>query len=109
HLTRALGFSLLNRAELERVRLRLPDVARLDSDAMNATMTLIAADETAKEIARSANDDGPPRVGGNLGKYLLTEWVGQGASGSVFRALHPTLHIPVAIKVLNPTTGHARP
>jgi hypothetical protein len=102
HLSRTMGFALLDRDELKRMRRRLPDIARFD-DA-KATVTLLAADDTAKDSPASA-DDPPPHVGGMLGKYLLTEWVGQGATGSVFRALHPSLHIPVAIKVLNPDGG----
>lgn len=39
-------------------------------------------------------------VGETLGKCLLTERIGSGASSVVFRALHKTLHIPVAVKVL---------
>jgi serine/threonine protein kinase len=101
-LTRHLGFTLLDRAELERLRLRLPEL--VGSGDAEQTMTLLG-DDTAKETAAPAGEPGPPQVGGRLGKYLLTEWVGQGASGSVFRALHPTLHIPVAVKVLTPGTG----
>src|SRR5262245_33305629 len=41
-----------------------------------------------------------PQVGTRLGKYLLTAKIGQGAEGLVYRALHPTLNISVAIKVL---------
>jgi tRNA A-37 threonylcarbamoyl transferase component Bud32 len=39
-------------------------------------------------------------IGTFLGKCLLTEQVGQGATGLVFRALHRTLRIAVAVKVL---------
>ncbi len=40
-------------------------------------------------------------IGEQLGKCLLTERVGQGTSGVVYRALHQTLNIPVAVKVFN--------
>lgn len=40
------------------------------------------------------------KVGDTLGKLLLTDYVGQGATGRVFRALHQTLQIPVAVKIL---------
>ena len=44
--------------------------------------------------------DAPPGVGSTLGKCLLTDLVGEGASSLVFRALHRSLGIPVAVKVL---------
>jgi serine/threonine protein kinase len=40
------------------------------------------------------------QAGAMLGKYLLTERVGCGSCGVVFRALHQTLGIAVAVKVL---------
>jgi hypothetical protein len=40
------------------------------------------------------------QIGSVLGKCLLTELLGQGGSGMVFRALHQGLNIPVAVKVL---------
>ena len=46
----------------------------------------------------------PPRqlrVGDVLGKLLLTHAMGEGATGKVFRALHQTLKIPVAVKILH--------
>jgi len=44
-------------------------------------------------------------IGQTLGRCLLTERVGQGSSGIVFRGLHQSLNIPVAIKVLNLANG----
>ena len=47
---------------------------------------------------------GDPRnlpMGTVLGKCLLTERIGQGGAGVVFRALHQGLNIPVAVKVLH--------
>jgi serine/threonine protein kinase len=43
---------------------------------------------------------GRPKVGDRLGKCLLVEQVGKGASSIVFRAQHRTLDITVAVKVL---------
>jgi len=48
-------------------------------------------------------------IGRVLGKCLLTELLGQGGCGLVFRALHQGLNIPVAVKVLQrqALAGHA--
>ena len=40
-------------------------------------------------------------VGQVLGKCVLTQKIGQGSSGLVFRARHQTLNITVAVKVLH--------
>lgn len=40
-------------------------------------------------------------VGHLVGKLLITDRVGKGASGTVYRALHQALGIPVAVKVLH--------
>jgi serine/threonine protein kinase len=93
----------------------LPDVAVIDGDdAVPDTMTILVEMDTAEEgknVGTTVECE-LPRIGSMLGKYLLTEFVGQGASGVVYRALHPTLHIPVAIKVLHRTgagVGSDRP
>ncbi|MBL8800193.1 MAG: serine/threonine protein kinase [Planctomycetia bacterium] len=43
----------------------------------------------------------PIDVGATVGNCLITERVGKGAYGVVFRALHQNLNIPVAVKVLH--------
>lgn len=102
----AIALTLLDRSELEQFRRRLPEVAVTGADAnVPDTKTFLAGSDTAHDdqwlqVHCSAPAE-PLRVGAKLGKYLLTEWVGQGASGVVYRALHPTLNIPVAIKVLH--------
>jgi len=53
----------------------------------------------------AASSDPGPSVGSTLGKCLLIEAVGRGASAKVFRALHTSLNIQVAVKVL--TAGSA--
>lgn len=55
---------------------------------------------TANTLADSA-ESGLPRIGCIIGKCLLTELVGRGATGVVFRGLHRSLNIPVAVKVLH--------
>src|SRR5260370_28859353 len=116
HLTELLGLALLDRRELQSLRRRLPDVALLADDKLSATVTLLNGDDTAKdsnpalELPPLAHADGHahaepelPRAGFVLGKYLLAEWVGHGSGSEVYRALHPTLQIPVAVKILHPT------
>lgn len=109
NLTRTMGFTLLDPEELTQIRRRLPEVATLDENDTQMTMSLLGADETAPELKRLEASDQPPQVGKYLGKYLLTEWLGKGASGHVFKALHPTLQIPVAIKVLSPSIASVGP
>ena len=111
HLTETLGAVLVDRRELQSLRRRLPEVARLDEDReLNATVTLLSGDDTAKDFQLPPPPVVPekppaPLVGTSLGKYLLTECIGAGAAGVVFRAMHPTLHIPVAVKVLRSAAG----
>ncbi|MBL8799597.1 MAG: 2Fe-2S iron-sulfur cluster binding domain-containing protein, partial [Planctomycetia bacterium] len=40
-------------------------------------------------------------LGATLGKCVLLEKIGQGSTGIVYRGLHKTLNIPVAVKVLH--------
>ncbi|WP_439627318.1 serine/threonine-protein kinase [Gemmata sp.] len=46
-----------------------------------------------------------PDVGATLGKCLLTGVLGRGGRGTVFSALHTTLNVPVAVKVLQTDDG----
>jgi serine/threonine protein kinase len=79
--------------------------------------TLLQAGETSNVMSRVALDAETPsgwadglisapsnqkgiEVGQTLGRCLLTEQIGQGATGLVFRAWHQTLNIPVAVKLL---------
>ncbi len=105
HLTRGMGFTLLDPQEFIQIRRQLPEVSGDVGTDPRVTMTLFGSDETTPEMPRMPAIPEPPRVGGFLGKYLLTEWLGQGANGNVFRALHPTLQIPVAVKVLTAIGG----
>ena len=42
-----------------------------------------------------------PTEGYAFGRYQLHEELGRGASGAVFRSIHPDLNVPVAVKILN--------
>jgi serine/threonine protein kinase/CheY-like chemotaxis protein len=68
----------------------------------------------------SRDKPGPPASGGKtdgaelqvgrvLGKLLLTERLGAGAMGVVFRAFHQSLGIPVAVKILRAEEVEADP
>ncbi|MFQ3594321.1 MAG: serine/threonine-protein kinase, partial [Gemmataceae bacterium] len=56
----------------------------------------------------ASRPSGPPTRGMVLGKYLLTEQIGKGTSGLVFRAVNQVLNLSVAVKVLSlPEDGSA--
>lgn len=57
-----------------------------------------AKSATAAELTRQSSE---VRIGSTLGKCLLTELIGKGGCGTVYRALHQSLNITVAVKVLN--------
>lgn len=63
--------------------------------------------ESEKQTKSPGRSAGNVKVGQVLGKCLLTEKVGQGSTGSVFRARHLTLNFQVAVKVLH-SVGHAK-
>ena len=42
------------------------------------------------------------RINKQIGKYQITELLGQGAMAEVYKAFHPTLEREVAIKVIHP-------
>jgi serine/threonine protein kinase len=46
-------------------------------------------------------------IGDTLGRYLLIDLIGRGAHCTVYRALHQTLNLPVALKVLQLDAGEA--
>ena len=53
-------------------------------------------------------DAGDSLIGRELDGYLIQSRIGAGATGVVYRASHPDLPRPVAIKVLNENLGHIR-
>jgi serine/threonine protein kinase len=95
---------LLQELELAEEELRGCDTQNLQAQVS----TPVATDSSLGRPTSSSSlrTDSPPRqirdlqVGQVLGKCLLTEQVGRGATGIVYRGLHQTLNIPVAIKVL---------
>jgi tetratricopeptide (TPR) repeat protein len=59
--------------------------------------------------AKPSRASGELQVGLALGKLLLTQRIGAGATGIVFRAFHQSLGIPVAVKVLRGEDVEADP
>jgi serine/threonine-protein kinase len=84
----------------------------IDLDALRATLAATVAEVSVSEAPlerrrrrrhRLAGDQPLPEVGAVIdGKYLLDELVGAGGFGVVYRATHLLLHMPVAIKLLQP-------
>ena len=109
NLTEIMAQALIDRHELTGLRTRLPDLASLPEDRdLLATVRLLDGEDTDKEPGPCKDDlalPELPRVGMKLAKYFLAECIGEGSSGLVFRAMHPTLQIPVAVKVLHPATA----
>jgi eukaryotic-like serine/threonine-protein kinase len=67
------------------------------------TLVDITLNAATPKVAQSADPNAKPIVlqaGATLGKCLLTSQIGKGGYGVVFAALHQTLGIPVAVKVL---------
>ena len=53
-------------------------------------------------MARARDESGDPMLGATIGdRYLLMDRLGQGASGTIYRAEHITLRRKVAVKVLH--------
>ena len=50
-----------------------------------------------------------PAAGLRVGRYILQEQLGEGATATVFRSFHETLNIPVAIKIFAPLDGFTDP
>src|SRR6185436_17526264 len=50
---------------------------------------------------------GETMIGKTVGKYRITDRLGRGGMGTVYRAVDETLDRDVAIKVLNPDLGDA--
>jgi serine/threonine-protein kinase len=100
-----LFVALLSADDLERLGRRLELLRRPTPDAADTLAAL--APSPLSSGGGSPSLDGP-RVGQRLGKYLLTQVLGEGATGRVFRALHPALDLSVAIKALRlPRTEQA--
>jgi hypothetical protein len=80
----------------------LPTVA--EQEALRPTEWVVPTRSTAGarqvETRATPSSATPFSTGQVLGRYLLLELLGQGSAGIVYRALHQTLNIPVAIKVL---------
>jgi serine/threonine protein kinase len=99
HVTFSDAIRFFTNEGLERIRARLP------ADTQGAPDEPSRGRAAGKRLlpGQWSADPGqhlpPLEIGTRLGKYLLTERLGQGSCGLVFRALHTGLNIPVAVKV----------
>jgi serine/threonine protein kinase len=67
--------------------------------ATNAAETKVESHQAA---TTGTTNLGPGEM---VGRYLLTAPLGSGAEGQVFLALHPTLRVPVAVKLIRPASS----
>ncbi|MBY0522990.1 MAG: serine/threonine protein kinase [Gemmataceae bacterium] len=94
--TRPLG--LAGMRQTLRVATVLPPAPFVTRDEEPASRTVAVPVSPARS---NGAGNGRLEPGTVLGKCLIMERLGQGASGLVFRALHQSLNIPVAVKVLH--------
>lgn len=94
----------------------VPVPAAIAAESLTASETeraLTALRTSNHSSGRSHIDEGKPphllEVGSVLGRCLLLEKVGQGAAGIVFRGIHRSFNIPVAVKVLRANQLEADP
>ncbi|MBY0526798.1 MAG: protein kinase [Gemmataceae bacterium] len=77
---------------------RATDPGTRAADTVHSSTSSTQIPEDAPHVDKSPSKRF--ELGRVLGKCLLVERIGQGATGVVYRALHRTLNIPVAVKVL---------
>jgi serine/threonine-protein kinase len=119
YITTSVGVQLLPPKEVGKLRSLITEIAPVVSSPTNSSPApkptssvdfgLDIPDDsespTDRLDAKALEKAVIPRIGQRLGKYLLTENVGMGSTGIVFRAIHQTLDIPVALKVLRVGSG----
>ncbi|WP_232056416.1 serine/threonine-protein kinase [Tuwongella immobilis] len=91
----------------------------LPSASSESTIPVRSVDEVSQPDLRQTppigstqpakSDQSPTAIGSTLGRCLLLEKVGEGGAGSVYRALHRTLNIPVAVKVFRRSVMESGP
>ncbi len=82
-----------------------PNGAAAFADLLAAREDLYLSEELGSELAEAERwwaGDAPVARGDVLGRYVLEEEIGSGSMGIVFRARHPELGSPRAVKVLKP-------
>lgn len=76
---------------------------------MMPSSRLHSRDKPGPPASGGKSDGAELQIGRVLGKLLLTERLGAGAMGVVFRAFHQSLGIPVAVKILRAEEVEADP
>ncbi len=72
------------------------------SDGIAAPRTRTNAGLLAKAGAASSGKAAEIAPGTQIGEYEVEQKIGEGAMGSVYRAIHPAIHKRVAIKIMTP-------
>ncbi len=99
--TSALASKLITQEQLDRVE------AAIRSLAGSATGRVVSDDELAAKLVEldvltsyQADQLKEGRTKLNLGPYIITDWIGQGGMGQVFKAVHEMMGRESAVKVL---------
>jgi serine/threonine protein kinase len=68
----------------------------------SAPKTELAVPESAPKTESVAVPESLPASGRRIGRYLLHEPLGGGATATVFRSFHELMRVPVAVKIFDP-------
>lgn len=98
--------SVWPRAALAEARKKFENVPAADAPRTTHSVVPIYSTVDARDLNGPPSDMMPkidrPSIGDRVGRCLLTDLIAEGGGGSVYRALHQGLNIPVAVKLLNP-------
>jgi serine/threonine protein kinase len=105
--SRALLSGLVVEADLTRVEAALREAAAKSAGDSPATTAALSDQEIADKLvelgvvtAYQAQQLREGRTKFDLGPYIITDWIGQGGMGNVYKAIHKILRRECAVKVL---------